>query len=240
MIIIATFTKPIVAANLPIYDLNSSGQLLLVMTKDWDAVNGKMQRYQRDPKNHQWDPIGESIPVVVGRHGMGWSTELADQALAGPIKKEGDGRTPAGIFALGPAFGFEKPAIQITNFPYLPLKDTTVCVDDSHSKFYNQIVDSNMVASDWNSGEQMRQVPQYNNGVVVQYNTKQPIRGGGSCIFMHIWKGPDQGTAGCIAMETSHIQEVVAWLDDKNKPIVVTLPQSAYQQLQKKWQLPIL
>ena len=42
--------------------------------------------------------------------------------------------------------------------PYIYLNSSVECVDDTNSKFYNQIVDRSTVAPDWNSSEQMLRV----------------------------------------------------------------------------------
>src|SRR5262249_11363426 len=87
--------------------LIASRQLVLVTTDGWDAVGGEMRRYERDTIKDQWKAVGEKIPVVVGRNGMAWGKGLHGDAIGdGPVKKEGDGRSPAGIFSLGSAFGY--------------------------------------------------------------------------------------------------------------------------------------
>jgi D-alanyl-D-alanine dipeptidase len=149
--------------------------------------------------------VGDPIPVVVGRNGI--ATD----------KHEGDGRAPAGIFPIGPAFGFAATASDLS-LPYLPLLPTTECVDDPTSSRYNTIVDRTKVAAvDWTSSEKMRAVPQYQRGAVVRYNTP-PSRGAGSCIFLHIWSAPSHGTAGCTAMSAANLDLLLRWLDPSLNP----------------------
>ncbi|MDB6022843.1 MAG: hypothetical protein JWQ04_2700, partial [Pedosphaera sp.] len=70
----------------------SSRQLLLVTTKDWNAVTGVMRRFARADASSGWNEVGAGIPVVVGRNGLGWGRGLSlPFALPGPVKKEGDG-----------------------------------------------------------------------------------------------------------------------------------------------------
>ncbi len=205
--------------------VNNSEQLIVVTTSDWKSINGKMQRFERNSTQQSWKPIGSPVNVVIGKNGMGWDAHFKPSKNNAPIKHEGDGLTPAGIYPIGPTFGFDETS-QNTN--YFPLNDTSVCVDDVKSTHYNQLIDSTkMTLKDWNSGEQMRQVPQYQFGAMVQYNQKPITAGAGSCIFMHIWKSSTSGTAGCIAMEESNLKNVLAWLDGRKHPIIAIFPQQA-------------
>src|ERR1700674_3244603 len=89
--------------------LDSSNQLLVVTTADWSAVEGKLQRYERSSPHKKWKAVGGPITVVVGKSGLGWGAGVvtADGMQSGdPIKKEGDGKAPAGVFRLSTAFGY--------------------------------------------------------------------------------------------------------------------------------------
>lgn len=67
---------------------------------------------------------------------------------------------------------------------YLPLTDSSVCVDDVKSSYYNKIIDSSMIVKkDWLSAEQMREIPVYQFGAVIQHNTNPTLPGAGSCII---------------------------------------------------------
>src|SRR5262249_5107982 len=135
------------------------------------------------------------------KNGMAWDPKIISgqkPMFAGPVKHEGDGRAPAGIFRLTSTFGFGDPVFASRG--YIPLTPTIECVDDPGSRFYGQIVDRSSVKEvDWKSSEKMRAVDLYRLGMVVSYNTERPVPGEGSCIFLHIWQGPGQGTAGCTA-----------------------------------------
>jgi len=217
--------------------LSTSKQLIIVSTSDWGSVNGQMQRFTRDSTQSSWKAVGNSIPVVIGKNGMGWDLHFKNSQDTSPIKQEGDGRTPIGVYAIGPMFGFDKESHNKTD--YFPLTDTSVCVDDVKSSFYNKLIDSVHVAKkDWNSGEQMRQVPQYKWGAVVQYNATPVTIGAGSCIFMHIWKGPNSGTAGCVAMDVSNLQTTLSWLNSRDNPVIVIFPKQLALKLNSQWGLP--
>src|ERR1700731_3214407 len=88
-----------------------SAQMIVVVTPGWDAVQGRLQRFERADAHESWRPVGESIAIVVGSKGMGWGIGLIAAGHPGvriktePIKIEGDGKSPVGFFALGTAFG---------------------------------------------------------------------------------------------------------------------------------------
>lgn len=223
--------------------LARSRQLVVVTTRGWDDVPGLLRRFERRGAGGAWARVGADVPVAVGRSGLGWGLGLADAgAAAGPRKREGDGKAPAGLFALGPAFGFA-PAREAAwlRLPYTPLTPSVECVDDAASRRYNLIVDRAAAGEvDWNSSERMRSVDGYRWGLVVRHNAQPPRPGGGSCIFLHVWAGPGRGTAGCTAMEEASLRELLGWLDPKRGPLLVQLTEAEYARLRAEWRLPAL
>lgn len=228
-------------------ELDSSTQALVVTTPDWNSIEGKLQRYERPNVHRPWKPVGESITVVVGKGGLGWdkhspllgTADGTSGRAAGPIKKEGDGRAPAGIFSLTTAFGYAAERASSWKMPYLNLTSSTECVDDVSSKFYNRVVDRSTVAPDWSSSEHMlRPDVLYRWGIVVAYNSSPPQPGEGSCIFLHIWRGSGVPTVGCTAMPQSELESLLAWLDPARRPVLVQLPTYEYRRLKKRWKLP--
>ena len=57
-----------------------------------------------------WRQVGDVEPIVVGRTGVAWDDRQVRAAAGEPVKREGDGRSPAGVFALDTAFGFDSRA----------------------------------------------------------------------------------------------------------------------------------
>ncbi|MDT7688993.1 MAG: hypothetical protein QOE46_1752 [Acidobacteriota bacterium] len=223
--------------------LRRARQLIVVTTRDWDSVQGTLRRFERKSTRGVWRQVGAEFPIVVGRGGLGWGDGLTEEARGdGPLKKEGDGRAPAGVFTLGTAFGFASArAADWLRLSYTSLAPTTECVDDVASRHYNTIVDRGTVGVvDWNSSERMRSVEGYRWGLVVEHNAAPPVAGRGSCIFMHIWAGPEKGTAGCTAMEKPNLEGLLRWLDTRKRPLLVQLPRAEYARLRTTWQLPPL
>ena len=211
--------------------LQQSRQLIVVTTKGWNDNSGTLQRYERDAKG--WHKIGEAIPIKLGRNGLGWGIGLHEIPQdAKYIKKEGDGRSPAGIFTLKQAFGY---APFVVDYPYEVYRATDHCVDDVHSKYYNKIVDSTKITPDYHSKEHMK-FPKdyYKYGIVVNHNhIDEPgaLPGAGSCIFLHIKKIP---TAGCTVMNEDQIKAIIRWLDAQKHPLLVQGPEGIVFNLFKK------
>jgi D-alanyl-D-alanine dipeptidase len=226
--------------------LAASTEIIVVTTSDWNAVEGSLQRYERrDPRQH-WVLAGQPVTVVVGKSGLGWGVgavpfDAKARAASDPVKKEGDGKAPAGIFILSRSFGYAPQELAGAKMPYVPLTATVECVDDANSKFYNRVLDRGSVAPDWTSSEHMlRSDELYRWGVVVDHNSDPARSGAGSCIFLHIWRGHGQGTVGCTAMPQEQLETVLGWLDPARKPLLVQMPERQYRSLRKKLGLPAL
>ena len=223
----------------------SSTQLIVVTTSDWNTPEGTLQRFQRSRPGKHWEAIGAPVAVVVGKNGLGWGSgvvsadSLQVAGATAPVKKEGDGKAPAGIFHLSSAFGYAEEAPRGWKMPYVHLTPLTECVDDPASKFYNRVLDRTGLSGDWKSSEHMlRSDELYRWGIVVDHNASPPKAGDGSCIFLHIWRGPGQGTVGCTAMAPERLEAILGWLAPLQKPLLVQLPAAEYSRLRGKWKLP--
>lgn len=220
-----------------------AGQLVLVTTPDWDATEGELRRYERTGGG--WRQVGDPAPITVGRSGSGWGIGLHPAPTGdGPVKREGDGKAPAGVFAIGTAFGYAPTAA--TGLAYRGMGFNDWCIDVPASPLYNRIVDRSVAKAPGldQSTEPMRldlhnQGDQrYREGFVIEHNVDGQVANGGSCIFAHLWGQPGQATAGCTAMAPATMQATLAWLDRDRKPVFVLLPQAQYRSLQRAWGLP--
>jgi len=160
-----------------------------------------------------WQKQGQSwyrlyrVSAVIGRNGL---------APAG-AKKEGDGRTPSGIYPLGPAFGYASSIG--TGLLYRQATDIDFWVDDVSSLQYNQWVSGRPAA---NSFERMKRSDDlYQYGIVIGYNTHPIIPGAGSAIFMHVWRKYNSSTAGCVALNQRYLRKILRWLDQRYQPVII-------------------
>jgi D-alanyl-D-alanine dipeptidase len=209
---------------------------VVVTAPDWNSHLGTLQLFDRGPSG--WRPASEPIRVVLGKEGLAWGAGVARaEGFPGPVKREGDGRSPAGIFRLGPAFGADPNAgLQV---PYQRLTASWECVDDPDSKSYNRVLDASAAKRDWRSSERML-IPLYRLGMIVEHNAKGE-KALGSCIFLHVTgtEGTESaGTLGCTAMDEPALKALLNLLQPAAKPVLVQLPEDEYQQLRKTWDLP--
>lgn len=227
---------------------SNSFQMVLVLTDSFKATKGMLFCFERNSTNAPWILIDDKVPVVLGRNGLAWGSGLHDIPKNSnfPVKIEGDGKSPAGIFRLGSVFGY-KPAEHMTDLkmPYIHITDMIECIDDTNSQFYNQIVSKKSIDElekvDWQSSEKMSSSGiYYELGVVVEHNCNPIQKGSGSCIFLHNWASPNETMAGCTAMAPVKKEEIAYWLDETKNPVLVQLTKELYADLIKLWELPEL
>ena len=243
-ILITVFASPAPALS-PIPP--KTRQLVIVTTDDWTSTTGTLRRYSLD--HHHWHQLGPSIPVTVGKSGLGWglgvhssSTNQFPSIQTDPIKQEGDGRAPAGIFSLTESTGYSKAPPQGTTLPYQQATPSLRCVDDPKSPHYNQLATApENHPTPWQSDEHMlRPDAMYTYTIIVDHNRPRPKAGAGSCIFIHAWAAPDVPTIGCTAMAEPHLESLLSWLNAAKNPLLIQLPQRTYKAVQKRWALPVL
>jgi L,D-peptidoglycan transpeptidase YkuD (ErfK/YbiS/YcfS/YnhG family) len=122
-------------------------------------------------------------------------------------KREGDGRTPSGVFGLGSGFGSKgNPGLSTAGFEWFTAGRSDVWVDDPGSKLYNTHQKS-AAHGRWRSAERLRIKP-YEYAQVIRYNQKR-IPGRGSAIFLHVGTGGP--TAGCVSLSSDELRAVMKW-----------------------------
>lgn len=216
-------------------------QLIVVQTASWDTSGGVLTIFERS-LGGPWKAVGEPFAITVGSAGLAWGTGLHGSALgSGPLKREGDKRSPAGAFTLSAVYG-NAGASEMADLamPYIPLDTTIFCIDDPRSSYYNQIVDrDHVIEKDWKSAERMRlSGPWYRWGVLVDHNANPRIPGDGSCIFLHVWGYAGEPTTGCTSFGEEDLVRILRWLRPSARPVLVQLPSEEYQRLRTAWQLP--
>ncbi|MDP3300755.1 MAG: hypothetical protein Q8S36_02180 [Sulfuricurvum sp.] len=204
--------------------LFGSQQLVVVLSPDMNAASGMMTRYEKESGIYR--AISVPVSVILGRSGLGW-----DQGRE-PLKREGDGRSPAGIFDITSTFG-EDPTANST-LPYWYADEYLICIDDVNDTHYNTMgrLDQKNPPK---SFEQMRRNDAvYRNGVVIDYN-REGVSGRGSCIFFHLNHPNKRPTAGCTAMEEEPLLKLIRWFNPDKKPKLLQIPKSACEEYQKEF-----
>ncbi len=207
--------------------LRQALQVLRVKTPSWDAPRGTAQRYERSAPAAPFRAVGPPLMVWVGRSGLAVRSDAAAAVGgAGPRKQEGDGRSPAGVLTLGSLWGYaEHPPVGV-RLAYKTAGERDRCVDDADSPYYNQLtVQPAAGLPAWRSAESLRlPTDHYKYLIVLDYNTKVPQPGAGSCIFLHVAPPPGAPTAGCTALAEADLLTVLRWLEPSRRPVLLQLP----------------
>ncbi len=130
-------------------------------------------------------------------------------------KREGDGKTPIGVFELGVILGTDQIVKNKNGLEYMCINEDMYWIDDPKSKYYNQLIIISKVQKDWNSAEHLIEYPiQYEYLIEIKANPNN-IQGKGSAIFLHC---VNQGvTEGCIAVNRKIMKELVENIDKETK-----------------------
>ena len=215
-------------------------QLVVVRSADFDAWRAELQRYER-AAGGTWQAVGAPFDVVRGRAGYAWGDGVhgsgAPEGRGGPVKREGDGRSPAGVFAIGTVHGYAAAAPAGSTLPYEQASAQQRCVDDPRAAEYNRIVEAGARAESWRSAERMRRDDAvYELALDIEHNRSPVVPGHGSCIFAHVWVNAQTPVAGCTGMALSELKELLIWL--KPGALWAALPIQEYQALRACWDLP--
>jgi L,D-transpeptidase catalytic domain len=204
-------------------ELGTATQLLLAAPKDMAARAANLVRFERAGAGAPWKRAGE-LPVVLGWAGTRWAWNTAEaKAGLGPIKREGDGATPAGIFPVGAPFGFA-PA---SHPDYMRLKaGEQFCVSEPQSPSYNSVIEPKPAGL---KGEDMGAVSLYRRGLFIGYPTNRAARGG-SCLFIHVWRSPRARTDGCVAASEEDVAALQNWVHPK-QALIAILPEEDAKRL---------
>lgn len=210
-------------------------QLVTAVTDDWTSTHARLALWQRTGVG--WQRVGDEWPAAIGKTGAAWGVGLHPSGGEGPTKREGDQKSPAGVFALRASYGYADEPPHTWRMPYESAADLE-CIDDPASEHYTKIVDRKQVASDWQSAEQMQRDDELYEWVLDVAHNPDATPGAGSCIFLHVWSGPESTTVGCTAMDKPKLEALLAALDPAQQPLYVLLPRSEYSALASAWGLP--
>ena len=130
-------------------------------------------------------------------------------------KKEGDKKTPVGIFKIGNLY-YRKDKISL---PKTKLKCIRInpkmgwCDDLKNPKNYNKLI---RAKKNINHEKLYRRDGKYDLIIPIKYNYKKPILGKGSCIFLHLSKNY-KPTLGCIALSKKDFLIMIKIIDKNTK-----------------------
>lgn len=216
-----------------------AGQIVVAVTAGWDAPAGRLGWFERGADG-TWRAAGGAVPALFGKNGSAWGRGLAGQSEAGIRKVEGDGRAPAGLFALGTIYGCGASLPAGADYPYHRVTEADAWVDDPAHPLYNRhVVVDPRDPPPWFGAMRMRLGDAACRWMIdVRHNADPPVAGAGSAIFIHARRGVDRPTAGCTALAEDDLARLVIWLRAARKPCFVLLPWAEYERLWRAWDLP--
>jgi len=132
---------------------------------------------------------GRRFPCTIGRGG------LADR------KREGDGATPRGVHRIVGMLYRPDRIAQPTGWA-LPIGPLDGWSDDVTDPDYNMMVRR---PHDFTHEVLRRADPMYDLVILTDWNWPYAVKGRGSAIFIHQWRGPGRPTAGCVAFRRDHL-----------------------------------
>jgi L,D-peptidoglycan transpeptidase YkuD (ErfK/YbiS/YcfS/YnhG family) len=190
----------------PARGLGGAAQAIVVTSSSWNTSVATLRAYEKDAG--VWREVIGPVTAFVGVNGF-----ASD-------KREGDGRTPAGVYGFQFMFGTASdPGVK---FAYRRATPSDVWVDDPSSPLYNTW-QTDPANGRWSSAERLYQPAPYRYAAVIAYNTAR-TPGKGSAIFMHVSLG--HGTAGCVSVNEPTLVTLLRWLDPARAPVIAMGPSS--------------
>ncbi len=181
--------------------------MLIVEPTEGSVFKARVMAWQK--LGQKWQVVFPQMMAVVGRSGIAANGE----------KREGDGRTPLGVFLIKTAFGYA-PTVD-TKLSYRQSGIDDVWIDDVHSKNYNRWCNIKDLDGARSFERMKREDDLYKAGLVIEYNTAPVVAGLGSAIFLHIWRSFDKSTSGCVALSEKNVLKLLKWLDMSHNPVIV-------------------
>lgn len=161
-----------------------------------------------EKKEGNWTAVFDPIEAGIGRKGF---------ALPGK-KREGDSKSPTGLFRLGLLYGYEKTVD--TQMPYRQSTSEDKWIDDPESPDYNKPIKGETKAK---SFENLKiSSDEYKLCMVIEYNMHPIVKGMGSAIFMHLSFGESVNpSSGCVVLTPENMIKLLKWMNPNAKPSVL-------------------
>lgn len=148
--------------------------------------------------------LNRRFPCTIGRGGLTMR------------KKEGDGATPRGTHRLvGMLYRPDRMA-RPADWA-LPIGPSDLWSDDPGHEDYNMMVHAPYP----HSHERLRRAdPMYDLVIMTDWNWPYAVKGRGSAIFIHAWRGPGRPTAGCVAFRPDHLRWIAARIRHETRLVI--------------------
>ena len=223
------------------FELPANTRQCLVGTADgWDRSYVTLRLYEKSGTT--WKPATAPWQGRLGRNGLVWGKGIHPVPDGVSTKKEGDNRSPAGVFAIGGAWGYDVSIKKHAALPYRQVTARDLWVEDPTSSQYNRnVILDHDPATPWEKKQQMKQADAAHALKLFIAHNAPPnaVPGGGSSIFFHIWRRDGAApTAGCTTMEKPKLEALISQIDPAKHPLYVLLTKADYEKYRPTWKLP--
>lgn len=242
MLIALVVTLQVAVASVP----TNCSQAVIGIAEGWNSSHVTLSVVEKNASG-QWVRVLGPFKGRLGRNGLVWGLGIHANPGRATVKREGDGRSPAGVFAIGGLWVTNKNYVKHhRSIPYVKVGPNDLWVSDvNYPKLYNRHIRLDHPArTEWELREQMRQTDYAHSiKLLICHNTAErrggPVVGAGSSIFFHIWrKNGGSPTAGCTAMAEANLRVIIARLQPSRHPVYILLPHAEYARLRQSWRLP--
>ena len=187
----------------------SADQMLIVAAFNETATDAWVSLHEKQ-EDGSWCMVMTS-PGFIGKNGLGKT-------------KEGDAKTPTGVFRFNRAFGIaDDPGSLI---PYVKVDEDTYWSGDMREGFhYNELVNlQDLPELDIESGDSEHIVDypyHYQYCLNISYN-EEGTPGLGSAIFLHCLAPAKPFTGGCVSIPEDHMKWVMQHVDEDTAVVIDT------------------
>jgi L,D-peptidoglycan transpeptidase YkuD (ErfK/YbiS/YcfS/YnhG family) len=182
----------------------ASSQLITVETSGRSSTRASLRLWAREGRC--WSPVAGPWAARVGRSGLSKN------------RREGDGTTPTGTYAIGRTMYGVAPDPGV-RYRYRRIVCGDYWVEDPSSPSYNRFrhVPCGQAPPFRVTGERLWQATTaYRHFAVIEFNTNPVVPGRGSGIFLHASTG--RATNGCVSLPLAQLRQVLRWLRPDQAP----------------------
>ena len=217
-------------------------QCILGLAPDWNSSQVQVRIFEK--KDGAWVQTAGPWSGRLGKNGLAWGLGLHPVPTGVATKREGDFRAPAGVFALGGAYGYAPAIEKAPGLPYLQITSRDLWVEDPASPDYNRHVHLPIEPrTTWEKKQQMKQGDHAHSLKLFIAHNPAPgaVPGAGSSIFFHIWRAEGaKPSAGCTVLSEQNLRRLIASIDPSKNPVYVLLPEEEYRRSAREWKLPAI
>lgn len=195
------------------------GRAEQVITVEADGTRATVTLWAR--QDGLWRSLDSTTDARIGSGGV----------HDGLTRVQGSGTTPTGTYTITQGFGISPDPG--TKMPYHHVTTHDWWVQDPSSAYYNRMrTDTeggfHLTEQGALGSEHLVSHPvQYDNVLVIDFNTSPVVRGRGAGIFLHDLGPRADATGGCVAVPAAFMTRTMQWIDPADHPVVAIARRSS-------------